>query len=131
MANTLTISFPMKGTKLFTAKIDIVGDGSGEISATTVIDPSTDLPSPLGKFKIRAIQWDLVGFDAQLLWDATTDVHAFELPQGVCGGHRFSDTGSHLINNAGTGVTGKLLITTTGLSSSGKGTIFIEGQQAV
>ena len=103
MANTLTISFPMKGTKLFTARIDIVGDGSGEISATTLIDPSVDIPGAPAKFKIRAIQWDLVGFDAELLWDATTDVHAFELPQGINGGIRFSDTGAHLINNAGTG----------------------------
>lgn len=130
MANTLTITYPMKGSRLFTARIDIVGDGSGEISATTIIDPVADLPGAPTKFKIRAIQWDTVGFDSQLLWDASTDVHAFELPQGVSGGHRFSDTGSHLINNAGSGVTGKLLITTSGLGAAGKGTIFIEGQTA-
>lgn len=130
MANTLTITYPLKGSKLFTARIDIVGDGSGEISATTLIDPAADLPGAPTKFKIRAIQWDLVGFDAELLWDATTDVHAFELPQGISGGHRFTDTGTHLINNAGSGVTGKLLITTAGLGSTGKGSIFIEGQQA-
>lgn len=130
MANTLTITYPVKGSKLFSARIDIVGDGSGEISATTLIDPATDLPGAPSKIKIRAIQWDLVGFDAELLWDATTDVHAFELPQGINGGIRFADTGAHLINNAGTGVTGKLLITTSGLSATGKGSILIEGQQA-
>lgn len=130
MANTLTITYPVKGSKLFSARIDIVGDGSGEISATTLIDPATDLPGAPSKIKIRAIQWDLVGFDAELLWDATTDVHAFELPRGINGGIRFADTGAHLINNAGTGVTGKLLITTSGLTATGKGTILIEGQQA-
>lgn len=130
MANTLTIQYPVNGSRYFSCKVDIVGDGSGEISATTLIDPTVSLTGKPTKFKIRAIQWDLVGFDAQLLWDATTDVHAFELPQGINGGIRFADTGAHLCNNAGSGVTGKLLITTVGLSSTGKGTIVIEGQTA-
>ena len=129
MANTLTITNPINGSKLFTYRIDIVGDGSGEISAQTIIDPANLVGVP-AKFKLRAIQWDLVGFDVELLWDADTDVLAWSLPQGVPGGIRFADTGAHLINNAGTGVTGKLLITTSGLGASDFGSIYIEGQLA-
>ena len=129
MANTITTTYQLNGSRYFTAKIDIIGDGSGQETGTAIIACANLTGTPTD-FKIRAIQWDLVGFDAQLLWDATTDVHAFELPQGVSGGIRFSDTGQHLVNNSGTGKTGSLLLTTSGLSAAGRGTIIIEGQHS-
>lgn len=127
MANLITVTPQLNGSKLFTIKVDIVGDGSGDETGAAIIT-SAALTNTPATFKIRAIQWDLVGFSAELLWDATTDVHAFSLPEGIAGGHRFSDTGQHLINNAGAGKTGSLLLKTAGLSASGHGTIIIEGQ---
>ena len=127
MANAITTTYQVNGSCLFTAKVDIIGDGSGEAAAVKIIDHTALTGSP-STFKIRAIQWATDGtFTSQLLWDATTDVHAFEIgfPNG---GIRFSDTGAHLVNNAGTGVTGDLLLTTTGLANGSKGSIFIEGQ---
>lgn len=129
MANTITATYQVNGSNKFTAKIDIVGDGSGQETAAAIITCAALTGTP-ATFKIRAIQWDLVGFSAELLWDATTDVHAFSLPQDVPGGIRFSDTGAHLVNNAGTGITGTLNLATTGLNAAGRGTIIIEGQHS-
>ena len=79
------------------------------------------------KLKIRAIQWDLVGFDVALLWDAPTVGNAWELSKGISGGIRFADTGAHLTNNT-PGATGKLLLATSGLVAGGRGAIYIETQ---
>lgn len=126
MANTVTLRKALDSSRYFSTTIDIVGDGSGEESDTLVIDSSALFGGP-SDFKIRAIQWSLDGFSAELLWDATTNVHAFTLPSGS-DGIRFADTGAHLLNNAGTGKTGDLLITTIGLADGLSGTIIIEGQ---
>jgi hypothetical protein len=126
MANLITQRTLLDGSRLSTVQIDITGDGTGEETATQIIDASALNGAP-ATFKIRAIQWALVGFSVQLLWDATTNVHAFTLPAGS-DGLRFSDTGAHIINNAGTGITGDLLMTTTGLAAGSNGTIIFEIQ---
>lgn len=127
MANSITTTYQLNGSRYFTAKVDILGDGSGEASAVAILDPANITGTPTD-FKIRAIQWNTDGtFVSQLLWDATTDVHAFELGN-FDGGIRFADTGQHLVNNSGAGKTGKLLLTTVGLASGSRGTIIFEGQ---
>jgi hypothetical protein len=126
MANLITQRTLLDGSRLSTVQIDITGDGTGEETATQIIDASALNGAP-ATFKIRAIQWALVGFSVQLLWDATTNVHAFTLPAGS-DGLRFSDTGAHIINNAGAGITGDLLMTTTGLAAGSNGTIIFEIQ---
>jgi hypothetical protein len=126
MANLVTQRTLLDGSRLSTVQIDITGDGSGEETATQIIDASALEGAP-ATFKIRAIQWSLSGASVQLLWDATTNVHAFTLPAGS-DGLRFSDTGAHLNNNAGTGITGDLLMTTTGLVAGSNGTIIFELQ---
>lgn len=129
MANSITTTYQVNGSCLFSCHVDIIGDGSGEAAAVTIIDPANLTGTPTD-FKIRAIQWATDGtFTSQLLWDATTDVHAFEIgfPNG---GIRFADTGAHLTNNAGAGKTGKLLLSTIGLANGSKGSVFIEAQHA-
>jgi len=128
MANTVTIRKLLDGSKVSTIQIDIIGDASGEETDTVIIDAS-DLSGAPTDYKIRAIQWALIGMSAELNWDATANVHAFSLPAGS-DGLRFSDTGTHLQNNAGAGKTGDLLITTAGLADAGSnGTIIIELQK--
>jgi hypothetical protein len=126
MANTITQRTLLDGSRLSTVQIDIVGDGSGQETATQIIDASALEGAP-STFKIRAIQWALNGFSVELLWDATANVHCFSLPQGS-DGLRFSDTGAHLLNNAGAGITGDLLMTTDGMASGSNGTIIFELQ---
>ena len=125
MANLVTITPQINGSRIFTYKIDIEGDGSGEETAKVIIDASALTGAP-ADFKIHVMQWSLEGFSAELFWDATTNVHAFSLAEGG-NGIRFSETGAYLTNNAGVGKTGDLLITTSGLGATGHGTLIISG----
>lgn len=129
MANSIIVTPMINGSKLGTYRVDIVGDGTGDETGFVLIDPANITGKPRA-FKLRAVQWDLVGFDASLLWDATAPVLAWELPKGINGGIRFSDTGAHLTNNAGAGSTGRLLLQTTGLGATGRGSLYIEIQAA-
>jgi hypothetical protein len=128
MANTVASTFRVNGSRLFVLEVQITGDGSGEETATELIDPA-DLTGAPSSFKIRAVQWSLDGFSASLLWDATASDHALTLST-VSDILRFSDTGSHIVNPLSTGATGKLLITTVGLGAGDTGTIIIEGQHS-
>ena len=126
MANTITTSYPLNGSRFFTAKIDIVCDTAAELTAQTIIDVANITGTP-ADFKIRNISWQLSDFSARLLWDATTDVTALALNQYEGDLEFFEKTGAPLINNSGAGKTGKLLITTKGITTSSTGTIIIRG----
>lgn len=129
MANSITATYKVNGSRLFTLEVQIVGDGSGDESDTELIVPATDLTGAPSLFKLRAIQWSLDGFSVSLDWEATTNDHAFTLPAGS-DGVRFSDTGAHISNPGSTGSTGSLLFSTSGLVSLSTGTIIIEGQHS-
>ena len=127
MANTITKQTIIDGPRRLIVKIDILGDGSGDEAATTLIDASTYTPV-FTDCKLITLWSDLSGFTARLLWDATTDVVATSV----------SDTGDDLDfsefggipNNAGTGKTGDINITTYGLGANDHGTLilgFIKG----
>lgn len=126
MGNTISTSYQINGSRFFTAKVSITGDGSGEATAVDIIDVAnlTGLPT---KFKIRNIAWQFNEFNAKLYWDASSDVLALALNQYEGDIDFFEKTGAPLINDAGSGVTGKLQLTTVGLGSGDAGTIFIRG----
>jgi hypothetical protein len=135
MAATLLTTFPINGTRNFVARIDITGDSAGDVTATPIIDPLaaisgvqasvglTGLPTNL---KIKSINYNLAGFKAALLWDADTDVLACALSE-YDGEIDFFEMGAPLLNNAGTGKTGKLLLSTSGIAAGDYGTIIIKG----
>lgn len=125
MANTQTTTFPINESYYFTAKVKIVGDGSGEITAGVIIDPA-NLTGVPAKFDIEAIDFELNGFTANLFWDASTPVLACALPN-YDGFINFKQSGQALHNDAGAGITGKLTITTKGLLTGYAGTILIKG----
>jgi len=129
MANLITITPMINGSKLGSYKVDVVGDGSGDEAGAVILDPANMTGHP-AKFKIRALQWDDLGADATLLWQASANVQAWNMPKGISGGIRFSDTGAHLVNNAGAGVTGRLLLATSGLLAGGRLSFYIETQAA-
>ena len=126
MANTITTSYKINGSRNFTAIVSIIGDGSGEASAVDIIDVANLTGTPT-KFKIRNIAWQFNTFDAKLYWDATADVLAVALNQYEGDLDFYECCGTPLINNAGAGVTGKLQLTTVGLGSGDAGTIIIRG----
>jgi len=102
-----------------------VSDGTGE-SAVTKVDISTFLGgATTTRCALEAIAWVTVGMGFNLLWDANTDVLFFttgnnssqgfiDYVNGNAGhiGSYGAKTG--LINNAGAGVNGDILLTTAG-----------------
>lgn len=126
MANSVTVTYLINGSRNFTAKIDFICDSTAELTAVETIVPASLTGVPT-KFKIRNVSWQLSDFYAKLLWDASTDVPAMTLNQYEGDVDFFEETGAPLVNNAGSGISGKLLLTTVGLKSGSSGTIIIRG----
>jgi len=126
MANTITSQTIVDGTKNLIVKIDILGDASGEETATVIVDASTFTPA-YTDCSLVGIHATLVGFTARLYWDATANVPLFSIAdyevnlttQEV---RRFGG----LPNNAGAGKTGDVLMTTAGLGAADHGTLILE-----
>lgn len=107
MADAVATQVLQDGTYHMVVKLTNVSDGTGE-SAVKKVDASDYSASA---FRIEKIDYSTVGMAVRLLWDATTDVVAWAIPQDVIGRHCFSPA---LTNDAGTGVTGDILLTTVG-----------------
>jgi hypothetical protein len=119
MANTITITTQHSNKRNLALVIDIVGDGSGDETAALIASPDTG-----GELKLTRVQANAMGFSAALLWDADTDVTAFRLAAG--GNYdEFLPSGG-LINRAGTGKTGTMLLATTGMGSGDTASISLE-----
>lgn len=121
MANAITRQVLSNGLKNYIVRYTITGDGSGEETASRINNVSGDMGTDNKIWKIEAV---LHGFDAQVLWDATTDVVACSLPTEVDCHLSFVKQGG-IINNAGTGKTGDLLLATAGLGAGDYGTIVV------
>jgi len=114
MPNTVTTTKIHDGARNAVYEIRILGDGTGEETATKLVD-AVALGSEV---KILDIQANLVGCSAQLLWDATTNIHATDVTDGWT--YRDWHSTGGLVNQGGAGKTGDILITTTGLGSGDK-----------
>lgn len=98
-------------------KLTNTSDGTGE-SAVLKVDVSALSPAA-SRVVVSRIIYSVSGMVARLLWDATTDVTMIDLQgdgdmnfdAGPC--HEFRG----LTNNAGTGITGDVMLTTVGHSS--------------
>lgn len=120
MANTVEIQTLVNGQRNLVLKIHIDGDGSGEETATTIVDVSAYSATEVS---IQSLQSTLSGFTAEILWDADTDKHAFNIADFDVN-QDFRRYGG-LINNAGAGKTGDIKITTVGLGSGDTGHIVL------
>lgn len=125
MGNTITTIYRMNGSRNFLAVIQITGDGTGNETDTTVIDPAALTGAP-STFKIKSINWSLNDFSAALKWEATAPVLAASLSQ-YSDDIEFFATGAPLVNNAGAGITGHLTLDTFGMTAASRGTIVING----
>ncbi len=122
--NTVTNTRTIVGKKKVVQYITILSDGTEE-TATVVYDSSVvataaGFADPL-KGTIREVKYIASGSStvAHLLFDASTDVVAVSLPYSGGGGvldMNFKEIGG-LHNTAGSGITGDILLTTTGLNS--------------
>lgn len=127
MVNTIALQTLEDGPRKAVVKINITGDASGDESTALVVDVSTLSGKPRqsapSEVRIMVVTANLGSFDAQLNWDASTDLMACAIASGSTVSD-FRPVGG-LVNNAGTGKTGDILLSTTGLGSE-KGTIVLE-----
>jgi len=129
MADVVASQTLLDGERLFIGKFTNISDGTGE-TAVVKINPSTLSVNAFGRacngVKINKIWATTHGMEVRILWDATTDVFAWMIPQNSNYLMDFSSFGG-LQNNGGTGVNGNVLFTTADASSGDMYTIVIEG----
>tara|TARA_R110002126_G_scaffold57859_5_gene153135 strand:- start:2537 stop:2947 length:411 start_codon:yes stop_codon:yes gene_type:complete len=128
MADAVTSQTILDGERLFIAKFTNISDGTGE-TAVVKIDVSTLAPNSFNLacngVKLNKIYATTHGMEVRILWDATTDVFAWMVPQNTNYLMDLSSFGG-IPNNASTGVTGDVLFTTADASSGDMYTIVLE-----
>ncbi|KKN77960.1 hypothetical protein LCGC14_0355250 [marine sediment metagenome] len=124
MPNTITSQTINDGERNLIVKVKITGDGSGDESDTILVNVS-EFAGSFTEVSILRVLPTLNGFSATLSWDADTNVKAMDLldgdPTPIC----YKAFGG-LINDAGNGKTGDILLTTLSLNSGDEGTIVLE-----
>jgi hypothetical protein len=121
MADAVTSQTLIDGVKNVVMKFTNLSDGTGE-SAVLKVDVSALSGAPT-RVRVKRIHYTVTGMVATLLWDATTDVRILDLSGDGC--FDFTEFGG-LSNNAGTGVTGDILLTTTGHTANDNYSIILE-----
>lgn len=125
MAVTATLQTIHDGARNLVVKAHLIGDGT-DVTALKLIDASAyanPVPGVGASLKLMRVQSEMDGFTARLLWDATTDVEFCTIPNADAD-QDFSAAGG-LINNAGTGITGDIMITTVGNAAGEDGTLIL------
>ena len=128
MADAVTSQTILDGERLFIAKFTNISDGTGE-TGVVKIDVSTLNPNSFGLacngVKINKIYGTTHGMEVRILWDATTDQFAWQIPQNSNYLMDFSSFGG-IPNNAGAGKTGDLAFTTSDQSAGDMYSIVLE-----
>jgi hypothetical protein len=128
MADAVTSQTILDGERLFIAKFTNFSDGTGE-TGVIKIDVSTLNPNSFGLacngVKLNKIYGTTHGMEVQILWDATTDVFAWQIPQNTNYLMDFSSFGG-IPNNAGAGKTGDVLFTTRDATAGDMYSIVLE-----
>lgn len=123
MADAVASQTLIDGPKNVVMKFTNASDGTGE-SAVLKVDVSALNYAPT-RVRIMKIHYTTSGMAVRLLWDATTDVTIFELGADQTGCLDFTCFGG-LYNNAGTGITGDVMLTTIGHTAGDSYTIVLE-----
>ena len=129
MADAVTSQTIQDGARHVVMSFTNVGDGTGE-AAVKKVDVSALQTDPMtGKacstVVIQSVWFSTLGMSVKLLWDADADVLALHLPADYADTLDMSEfTG--LTNNAGTGVTGDIMLTTVGHSSGDAYTVVLK-----
>jgi len=128
MADAVASQTLLDGERLFIAKFTNISDGTGE-TAVVKIDVTTLARNAFNLacngVKINKIWATTHGMEVRILWDASTDVFAWLVPQNTNYLLDFSSFGG-LNNNGGTGVNGNVLFTTADASAGDMYTIVLE-----
>jgi hypothetical protein len=118
---TLALQTIQDGPKWHIVKATVTGTDTTNLDAATLVDASAVGADELS---IYSIQSSFTGFDADVYWDASSNVLAAHLPEGE-NGQCFKDIGG-LVNNAATGKTGDILLSTTGIATDNTGHLIVK-----
>ena len=128
MADTVASQTILDGERLVIQKFTNISDGTGE-TAVVKVDVSALNPNSFGiacnGVKLNKIYATTHGMEVRILFDATTDVFAWMIPQNTNYLMDLSSFGG-IPNNAGAGVTGDVLFTTADASSGDMYTSVLE-----
>ena len=128
MADAVTTQTIIDGERNCVMKFTNVSDGTGE-SAVAKVDVSALASNSAGvacsEVRVMRVSHAIVGMSVQLFLDATSNVLLMELAESSNGHMEFEDIGG-LPNNAGSGKTGDILLTTKGHSSGDTYSIVLE-----
>lgn len=111
MADAVTTQILYDGPGEAIIKLTNVSDGTGE-AAVLKVDVSTLSGAPAA-VAIHKIVFSTSGMGVDILWDATTDVLAWHIPADMADDVEFCGS-AQIVNNAGTGKTGDINLTTVG-----------------
>lgn len=129
MADTTTSQL-YDGARNINLKYTIYSDGTGQ-TGTVILNVSALTPNPGVHMKIRRIRYSIEGMYVRLQWDATTPIDIAVLGGGTNILDFSDEYAGGFPNNAGTGVTGNVLLTTTGQLAGSNATINIEAIKGV
>ena len=124
MADAVASQTIQDGERTAVLRFTNISDGTGE-SAVKKVDVSALTSNSLGQacteVSIQRIYWATVGMSVQLDFDASTNVLAADST-----GDEYYDNFTAIPNNAGSGKTGDIDLTTTGHSSGDTYMIILE-----
>ena len=127
MADAVTSQTIQDGEKTAILKFTNVSDGTGE-SAVKKVDVSALATNSAGQtctsVSVARIYWVTLGMSVKLEFDATSNVLLVHLPADSTGDDYY-DLFTGIPNNAGSGVTGDIDLTTVGHSSGDAYTIIL------
>ena len=128
MADAVATQVLLDGERLYIAKFTNISDGTGE-TAVLKIDVSTLAPNAFNLacngVKLNKIYSTTHGMEVRILWDATTDVFAWMIPQNSNYLMDLSSFGG-IPNNSGDGKTGDVMFTTLDASAGDMYCIVLE-----
>ena len=128
MVDNVTSQTLQDGERLVIQKFTNISDGTGETAVNKVIVANL-APNAFGVactgVKINKIWANTHGMEVRILWDATTDLFTWVIPQNTTYAMDFDSFGG-LTNNAGTGKTGNIAFTTSDQSAGDMYSIVLE-----
>jgi hypothetical protein len=128
MADNVTSQTILDGERLFIAKYTNISDGTGETAVNKVIVANLAPNSfnlACNGVKINKIWMTVHGMEVRILWDASTDLLAWQATSNGPYLMDFSFFGG-IPNNAGAGKTGNIAFTTHSPTAGGTYTIVLE-----
>jgi hypothetical protein len=128
MVDTVATQTLLDGERLVIQKFTNISDGTGETAVNKVIVANL-APNAFGVactgVKINKIWATTHGMEVRILWDATTDLLTWMLPQNTNYFMDFSEFGG-LTNNAAPTKTGNIAFTTSDASAGDMYSIVLE-----